>query len=103
RLGGMRREYELDRRAAGAGAQLVRRDGGEPGERVLERLARHLPVACVLAAPPQAVVLLGQVGELEVETERAEHERLCVRPERAHELRARDGAVAPRVARRRPD
>ena len=92
-------EDEPDRRGARARAQVVGRDGGEAPERVLERLPGNPSFVCVLAAAAQAVVLLGEVRELEVEPERAEDESLRVGIEIVDHVGGRDGAVAPRVTR----
>ena len=42
-------------------------------DRIGERLARHPALVLVLTAPPQTVVLLGDVRELEEDRERAQH------------------------------
>ena len=42
-------------------------------DRIGERLARHPALVLVLTAPPQTVVLLGDVRELEKDRERAQH------------------------------
>ena len=75
RLGRMRGQDEANRGAVRAPEV----DPVELRERIVERLARHAFAACVLASPPQPVVLLREVRELEVEAERTEDERLCLR------------------------
>src|SRR5262249_55798514 len=93
RLGRMRGEHEPDLRSA----RTVEVDAVELGERRLERVARDAAVAGVLAAPANAVMLLGEVRELEVEAERAQHELLLARTEAA--LDSRDRAFAAGGAR----
>ncbi len=103
RLGRVRGQHELDRRAARALGELVVRDRCELPEGVLERFSRDAAVARVLAAPSEPMVLLGEVRELEVEPERPEHERLRLGLEVAQQLRARDASVAAGLSGRVPD
>ena len=56
----------------------------------------------VLAPPTEAVMLFGEVGELEVEAERAEHERLSARVGAAQRERHVRRASAARRARGPP-
>ena len=95
----MRGQHELDRRAARARGELVGGTAAELGEGVVERLARDAAVMRVLATTPQAVMLLGQVGELEVDGERAQHERLRVWLERGRALASTSAGPARRAAR----
>jgi hypothetical protein len=82
----MRRQDEAERHARARARQLVVGDAGLAKARVRlgERLARQTLLVLVLPAPPDAVVLLGDVRELEVEPERAQHERLPLGRQRAH-------------------
>ena len=68
-------------------------------ERVLERLARDAAVVRVLTPAAQSVMLLGEVRELEVEAERAQHERLLARAQIRIDARRRCRRAA-RTARR---
>jgi hypothetical protein len=70
-------EDELERAAAGRPRQLVLWDasGFELRDRRVERLPRRLPLALVLPPAAQSVMLLGEVGELEVQPESAQHLR----------------------------
>jgi hypothetical protein len=74
----VRGQHEADPRRARPPPELVGRHVGEDRERVVERLARRRRLACLLASAPQAVVLLRDVRQLEVEAERAQDERLLV-------------------------
>ncbi len=87
RLGGVSGEHELERDAGGgAGEALVVDPGGcELGEGRVERLAQRLPLVLVLAPAAEPMVLLGEIGELEVEAEGTEHVAL------AHERELADG------------
>ena len=76
---GMRGQHEPDGHVARAALELVRRHVSQQLERALERVARGAAGVRVLPAPPDAVVLLRDVRELEVEREGAEHERLLLR------------------------
>ncbi len=88
RLGRVRREDELDRDPRRRGLKLLLGDPRvpEPRERLGERLALHAPLALRGAAAADPVVLLGDVRELEVEGERAQHRRLLPGRERVHGL-----------------
>jgi len=83
----MRRQDEANRCRVCA---LV--DVAELLERALERLARDPSVVRVFAAAAQPMVLLGEVRELEVEAEGAEHERLL--PNAEVRVDVDDGSVA---------
>src|SRR5205814_995839 len=68
------------------------------------RLARHAVLTRIGAAAPDAVVLLGDVGDLEVEGEGAEDARLAREWERLHRLPQLVAPLAlPRGAGERPD
>ena len=95
RLSGVRRQDESDRRALRAGVE--RRV--EPAERVLQRLAGNDAVVCVLTPTAQAVVLLGEIRELEVQAERTQDKPLLMLLER---LDDGDRSGVPRVARSEP-
>ena len=98
RLRRMRGQHELDRRAARPRGELVGGQVCELGERVVERLARDAAVVRVLAPPPQAVVLLGEVRELEVEAN-ARSTSACASA-RPRERRVDVGTVPARRAAR---
>ena len=68
--------------------QLLVADAGvaQARHRVGERLPRHPALVLVLAPPPQPVVLLGDVGELEEERERPQHRGLLLELESADRL-----------------
>ena len=109
RLGRVCSEDELERDVRGGPRELGLGDAGrgQCGERRVQRLARRPALVLVLAPPPQAVVLLGQVGELEVEAEGAEHLSLPLEWQRADGrrqvgTRSRPPGL-PRLARQRPD
>ena len=81
---------------------------GQLGERGVERLARELALVLVLASAAQAVVLLGEVGELEVEPEGAQHVSPAARAaaRRTAAARSERGPGRParlRLARERAD
>ena len=97
RLGGVRGQHEPDRGRRRTLDELASRDGGQLLERILERLAGDDAVVRILAAAAESVVLLGEVRELEVEPEGAQHERLLLGGERRR--RAGDRAVGPRRVR----
>jgi len=75
----MRGEHELQRDPA---LELLRRDALEPRERIVERFPRHALVELVRTEPAHAMVLLGDVCELEVEGEGAQHARLPLERQR---------------------
>jgi hypothetical protein len=79
RLGRVRREHELERGVLEAAAQLVLRYLSQQSEGFVERLTRRSGLARVLTPSPKPMVLLGRVGKLEVESERAQHLRLLAR------------------------
>ena len=83
---GMRGEHQPDRYVARAALELVRRDVLQQLERARERVARGATGVRVLAAPPDPVMLLRDVRELEVESEGAEDERLLLGRDRPHRL-----------------
>ncbi len=68
-LGGVRGEHQLDAQAADGLVQPVGRDAGgdEPAKRLVARsdLGRRGLVALIVAAAPDAMVLLGDVGQVE--------------------------------------
>ena len=78
-------------------AQLVAWHAGKLCERVVERLARDASFVCVFASPPQAVVLLCEVRELEIEAEGPQDESLLMSRQRRRG--AGHGAVSPGGAR----
>ena len=105
-LGRMRGEDELDPEplARGLDLGLVDPAAVELRERVGERLARDPPLGLVLAPPPDPVVLLGDVDELEEQRERPQHGALALRPERRDRLAERASrAAGARVAGERAD
>ena len=76
-LGRVRREDQLDAQAADGLVQAVRGDAGgdQPAERLVTRpdLRRRALVALVVAAASDAMVLLGDVGQVEEVREGARH------------------------------
>ena len=84
-LGRMRGEDELERHVRGRGREGLVVDAGraQPADGVGQRLARRAVSTRDVAAPPDAVVLLGDVRELEVEREGAENLRLLLEVEPA--------------------
>ena len=100
----MRGQDELERHVREPLAHELRRQLGEPRERLAERLARRRLLADLLAPPPDAVVLLGGVRELEVRREGPQHPGLRRRRQLADRV-ADEGGVADlaRAARARPD
>ncbi len=74
-----------------AARQLVRADAsfGQPAERLGQRLARDALLALVAPPAAHAVVGLGDIGELEVQPEGAQHGRRALVVERAHAGRER--------------
>ncbi len=95
RLGRVRRENELDRDPLGSGRDLLRGDRVSPEELdgLGERLARRSAQALVLSAAPHPVVLLGDVGEVEVDGEGAEDDGLRLDVERRDRLGERSGGA----------
>ena len=92
------------RRASSAGSTpLV----GEHAEGLGERFARDLLLALVAAPAAHAMPRLGDVGELEVEAERAQDRSRALLVERTHAGRERRpvgrGAGVPGLARQAPD
>ena len=79
-FGGMRSQHELEGHAPGRIAQLRARHAGATQflERGIEGLGRDASLDGVLTSSPDAMVLLGQVRELEVERERAHQPALLV-------------------------
>ena len=71
-------EDELEREAPCRPLDLAARDAClfESRDRIGERLTRRTPLVLVLAATAQAMVLLGEVDELEVDAEGAQDECL---------------------------
>ena len=86
RLGRMRREHELDSQPAARSRERGRVDTAalELRERVRERFALNATLGLVLAPAADPMVLLGDVGELEEERERALHGGLTLQPERGN-------------------
>ncbi len=77
---GMGRQHEFERHVPRRVLQGLVADAGvsQLAERGVERFGTHAPLDRVLPPPPDAVVLLGEVGELEVERERPYEARLLV-------------------------
>ena len=104
-LGGVGRDHELERDALCAPGERGGLDPAllQPAERLCERLARDPLLALVASPAAHAVPRLGDVGELEVEPERAQDGRRAVAVEGAHEARERRviglRAGLPRLAR----
>ena len=88
-----------------AHARLVRVDVAKALEGIGEGLARRLLILRgVLAAAAQAVMLLGDVDQLEVEAERSENVGLIARRQRPHGVaNSVDVAGRARIARAQPD
>ena len=109
RLGRVGRQHELEREPAPGGGQLPRAHVRplQPRERLRERLPRDALLVLVLAPPPQPVVLLGEVRELEVHREGAQHLALPLQRQRRHGVgqpRARGcRAARPRAPRQLAD
>src|SRR6266481_4337554 len=80
----MGREDELERDPA---RDLLARDVFEPGERIAERLAEQPLLVGVRAMPPDAMLLLGDVRELEVRRKGAQDARLPIERQRADRSR----------------
>ncbi len=97
RLGRVRGEHEPDRRPAGRSKVGV----GEEPEGVLERLTDDPAVACILPPSAQAMQLLREVRELEIEPKRAQDECLLVRGKRGVDVG--DDPFAPRALCAQPD
>jgi hypothetical protein len=74
RLGGVRGEDELDAQPCSGGGESRAVDARlvEPRERVRQGLPLQASLGLVLAPPPDAVVLLGDVDQLEEERESAQ-------------------------------
>jgi hypothetical protein len=101
RMGG---EHELQRDPGGAFSQLARSDVCEALERLRERLPRRRRLGRVLPAAAQAVVLLRDVRQLEVQRERAQDLRLVAGRQRPHGFAdGRDVTRRARVAGEQPD
>ncbi len=73
----VRTSWSETRRSSSVGRHAV-----EPRERVVERLGGHALLELVRPQPANAVMLLGDVRELEVERERAQHARLALERQR---------------------
>src|SRR5438094_5188832 len=101
----MRSQDELERESRRACANFVRIDPTEAFERSREGLARRLLVLCgVLAPASQAVMLFGDVRQLEVEAEGSQNLGLIAGRERAHGVANRvDIAGRPCISRMEPD
>ena len=104
-LGRVRGQDELERNSGHACAKLVRVDVAKALEGIGEGLARRLLILRgVLAAAAQAVMLLGDVDQLEVEAERSENVGLIARRQRPHGVaNSVDVAGRARIARAQPD
>jgi hypothetical protein len=106
RLGRVRGEHGLDVESGRQHRQLVSPDPGarEHADGLGNRLPCDRPLALVVPASSDTVVLLGDVGELEEEGERGQHRRLGLHVE-VRDCRLEHGVVAacPRVARERAD
>ena len=106
RLGRMRGQDELEREPPCCRRQPASIDAAalELCKCLGQRLTGHALLRLVLPAPPKPVVLLGEVGELEVEREGAEHVGLAFERQRGDGGRkplARD--LAAGTARERSD
>ncbi len=88
RLGRVGGQHELDADLLGERAQpkIVDAHSSELGDGVGQRLARRVTVVLAGAAATDAVQLLGEVDELEVERERAQHIGASARVEPLDEL-----------------
>ena len=84
RLGGVRRQHELDGDVRRGARDRVLADprGGEQAERLVQRLAQRPALALDLAPPAHPVVLLGDVREVEVDREGAQDDGLRLDRER---------------------
>ena len=107
-LGRMRGEDQLDAQAADRLVQPIGRDAGgdEPPERLVARsdLRRRRLVALVVAATADAVMLLGDVGQIEKMREGAGHRQRLLHGhllEDAGQRREVGVAAAPRLLRQR--
>ena len=78
RLRRVRGQHELHRHAVGRRRDLLLADAflGQQRERLVERLAQRAAPALDRAPTPHAVVLLADVGEVEVHRERPQDDRL---------------------------
>jgi hypothetical protein len=101
----MRGQDELERKSRHARPELARLYVAKPFERIGERLAsRLLILRGVLPATAQAVMLLGDVDQLEVETERSQNVGLIGGRQGAHAVAdGADLAGFARIARTEPD
>ncbi len=79
----MRGQHELQRHAR---LELLGRNPVELRKRVGERLRRNALLALVLAPPADAMLLLGDVRQLEIEREGPQHARLPLDRQRGHTL-----------------
>ena len=86
RLRRVRGQHQPDGYVARPALELVRRHVLQQLERTGERVSRGATRMRILASASDAVVLLGDVRELEVEGECAEDERLLLRRDRPHRL-----------------
>ncbi len=95
RLGRVRGQHRPYLEPCGRLEQFLVADTGvaQARDRVGERLSRDPPLVLVLPPPPQPVVLLGDVGELEEERERPQHRRLLLELEPT-DRRLELGAIA---------
>src|SRR5712692_3156828 len=104
-LGRMRGQHELERESRHAGTELVVADVAEACECIGERFARRLLILRgVLPSAAQTVMLLGDVDQLKVETERSQNVCLIPGPQRPHGVAdSVDVAGCARIARTQPD
>ncbi len=94
------------RTAVGLSRELLLLDprGVETGEHGLERLPRDTALELVGATPPEPMVLLGDVRQLEEDAERPQDDGLALERERRDRLLERLAfAAAARPARERAD
>ena len=88
RLGRMGGQHELDRDPARRRLDLVAGHAVvlERSEGLVEGLAQHPALPLDLSTPPDSVVLLGDVGQVEVDGERPQHDRLGLDAEQRDRL-----------------
>ena len=91
----MRGQDELDRHRRGRSRELLGADPGlgEQPERLVQRLARRAALPLDLATTSDAVMLLGDVREVEVHRERPQDDRLGLDRERRDGLGELGGSL----------